>query len=739
MINHITFTCMISRLCTLFISLCFLFHSPVKAAASDFQSLSVNETDSLSVGLVLSGGGAKGIAHIGVIKRLEEAGVRIDYITGTSMGSLVGALYAIGYSSSQLTELAKSSNWNQLFTEKPSRTFISNYERTFGNRTFVSFPISDRGLDLPVGIISGQNIYSFLSKYTWPVHGTQSFENFPIPFATVATELSTGKAKTFTSGYLPDAVRASISIPSLMRPHVIDGVAYVDGGVSNNLPVEQAKEMGADFIIAVNVATPVLPTDSLKTFAEVLNQVVNYRINEKIESQIELADIYINPQEVNSFEILDFNQVDQLITIGYEAVGKYIDQIENLVKRQSEPLLERQGVGDLGSLPLNEVIIEGNELISDDFILNELQLSEGFLLTPVFIEEKISQLYSTQLFELITYRIQPDEDYFYNLHIHVLENTTDVFRVGLRYETQTNASILLASEFRKLPFNGSSSRFDLRLGDEIRAQADMFYYGTLGSRIGMLLSIIYESENIEQFDNNNRNARFKNNLTRLELSFGNYLSSKFLVAGGVRRDFIYQNDVINGEQINSSSLNHQSYYLKIVNDQFHRNAYPMSGTRFILNGNYSGELSLSSLEYSRFGGLFEYYIPFSPEVSFRNLFYGGYTSGDELPWTSWFSLNRLDPMFGFTRFGGIRRYEFNTRNLQMISAGFQFEPLYHRFINIDYYAGRFLDEWSFSTDNIIHGASLSVGALTILGPVELILSSSTENAFLAELQIGYKF
>jgi hypothetical protein len=150
-------------------------------------------------------------------------------------------------------------------------------------------------------------------------------------------------------------------------------------------------------------------------------------------------------------------------------------------------------------------------------------------------------------------------------------------------------------------------------------------------------------------------------------------------------------------------------------------------------------LSFSSLDYTAFGGLFEYYVPLSQDVSFRNLFYGGYTSGEELPWTSWFSLNRFDPVFGYNRFGGIQRYEFNTRNLQMLSAGFQFEPLYHRYINIDYYAGRFMDEWSASTESIIHGASLSVGALTILGPVQLIFSSSTENGFLAELQIGYQF
>ena len=730
---------MYPRCFILFIILFYTLLTPVPADAFERPAITAGENDSLRVGLVLSGGGAKGIAHIGVIKRLEEAGVRVDYITGTSMGSLVGAFYSIGYTSSQLTELAKSSNWNQLFTEKPSRLFISNYERTFDNRTIASFPISERGLDLPFGIISGQNIYSFLSKYTWPVHGTQSFSNFPIPFATIATELSTGEPTTFTSGYLPDAIRASISIPSLMRPHTIDGTAYIDGGVSNNLPVDQAIEMGADFIIAVNVASPVMPADSLNTFAEVLNQVVNYRINEKIEPQVEQADIYINPEEANAFEILDFDRVDEFIKIGYDEAGKYIDQLEELAREQSSAPKTRRGIGEFGSLPLNRVVIEGNDLISDEFILSELQLSQGFLLTPDFIDEKISQLYSTQLFELITYRIQPDEDYYYNLHIHVLENTTDVFRAGLRYESQTNASILLASEFRNLPFNGSSSRFDLRLGDEIRAQADMLLYGSLGSRIGMLMSVLFESENVEQFEESDRNARFKNNLTRLELSFGNYLSSNFLVAGGVRRDFIFQNNTINDDLINSSSTNHQSYFLHFVRDRFHRRAYPTSGTRILLNGTYSGEFSLSSLEYSNIGALFEYYIPLSSTVSFRNMIYGGYTSGDELPWTSWFSVNRIDPFFGFIRFGGIQRYELNTRNLQMTSAGFQFEPLYHRFLTIDYYAGRFLDEWSVGSDDVVHGVSLGVGALTILGPVELILSTSTENAFLAELQIGYKF
>jgi len=695
--------------------------------------------DSLRVGLVLSGGGAKGIAHIGVLRKLEEAGVRIDYITGTSMGSLVGALYSIGYTTDQLEEIAKSNTWDEVFTEKPSRRHISNYEREYYDRTIVSFPIREHGLDLPFGIISGQNIYSFLSRYTWPVHGIDRFEDFPIPFATVATDLETGKPVTFHSGYLPDAIRASISIPSLMRPHIIDGVAYIDGGLSNNLPVDDVIEMGANFVISVNVAAPLMPKDSLQSFTAVLNQVINYRINEKIVSQVDKSDIYINPMQVNAFDIIDFGKVDELIQIGEDEAELYMDLFREITVQQTKPPPVRSGVGELGALPFNRVIIEGNETVSDDFILSELAIEEGFLLTPEFIDEKISQLYSTQLFDIITYQVQPDESNYYNLRIQVVENRTDIFRVGLRYETVTDASILLTSQFSNFPFNRASSLFELRLGDEIRALADLLGYGGLGSRIGVRTLVMYESENIEQFQDGDRVSRFKNNLTRFELSTGNYLSSSNLVAAGIRRDFIFHNNTINPDQILKSDQNHQSYFLKFQRDRVHRTSYPTNGTRYMFDATYSGEFSLSNISYLRLSGLIETYVDVTNDFSLRGLLHAGYTSGTDLPWHSWFSVNRRDPDLGFIRFGGFNRYELTDRNIQMVSGGLQFEPIYHRFINLDFYIGRFMPDWNFSTDDIVQGASVSLGALTILGPVQVIFSTSTENSFLGEIQIGYQF
>lgn len=427
-----------------------------------------SESDSLKVGLVLSGGGAKGIAHIGIIEKLQEAGIRIDYIAGTSMGSMIGGLYSIGYTTDQLIEMANSNTWDNLFTERPNRRYSSNYQREFDNRTIVSFPIREDKLALPVGIISGQNIYTFLSRITWPVHGIDSFDDFPIPFATTATNLETGQSVLFRSGYLPDAMRASISIPSLIKPHTIDGTAYVDGGLSNNLPVDHIRDMGADFVIAVNVAAPLMPVDSLITFSDVFNQAMNYRMNEKIDQQKVNADIYITPEGINKYQIIDFGKVSEFLEIGRKAGDSHFEEFKSIAERQGRNAPLRAGISEFKALSFHNLIIKGNEQITDEFIRDELQFRSGMILSPQTIEEKITKLYSSELFDNITYRVLPNSATNYNLQISVEESKTDVLKVGLRYETQTQASLLFSTHFRNLLYNGSTTRLDLRLGSELR-------------------------------------------------------------------------------------------------------------------------------------------------------------------------------------------------------------------------------------------------------------------------------
>ncbi len=698
--------------------------------------------DTLKVGVVLSGGGAKGIAHIGILEKLEEAGVRIDYITGTSMGALIGSLYSIGYTTDQLKEIAHSSSWEEMFTEGPDRQLISNYQREFYNRTIASFPIRDNILDLPFGLISGQNIYTLLSRLMWPVYSINNFDDFPIPFGTVATDLETGENVTLRSGHLPDAVRASISIPSLMRPHVIDDRAFIDGGLSKNMPVDEVREMGANYVISVNVAAKPQPKDSLRSLLDVFTQVAYYQINRNLQDQIDNSDIHINPEGIDDIETFDFDRVDELLSIGLAAGDRYMDDFRSVSSMQSTPPVERSGITELQARTFNRVIINGNEQIESSFIRDELQLDPGTWLTPDLIEERIEQLYSTELFDLVTYKLQKDEhyEYNYNLLIQVSENTTDVFRVGLRYESGTQASILLGTQFRNLLHNSSTTRFDLRLGNENRFLTDHLLYGALGSRLGVRLSLLYESENVDIFVNNEPTARYKNHLGRAELSVGNFLSTSNLLVAGIRQDFIHHNNIINPNFIGITSQNHYSVFGQFKIDQLNRSSYPTRGHKVVADANVSPSTLWSPIYYSTLALYWtgNYYFG---DITLRNQLFAGYSVGDDQPWHSLYSVNRLDSTFGFVRFGGYNRYELTAKNIQMGSLGIQFEPFYHRFINVDVYAGRFLERWDmdFTADDFKFGASLSVGALTILGPIEAIISTSNENRLLGELQIGYSF
>lgn len=705
------------------------------------SNLKTTESDTLRVGLVLSGGGALGVAHIGIIQAIEEAGLRIDYITGTSMGSLVGGLYAIGYSSDQLMEIALSNNFRQLFSDRKNRRHISNYEKIFDERTIASFPISRKGIDLPAGIITGQNIHTYLSKLTWATHGVEDFNNFPIPFAAIGTDIETGNAKVFDSGYLTDALRASISIPSLFTPHEIDGRKYMDGGLIRNLPVEDAINMGANYTIAVNVGTPLMHQDSLNSLSSIITQTMLFRVLDNVEIQKNLADYYIDFEELNSYSAADFNLSEEFIEIGQKVGQNHLEKFKELAALQHSPPQSRPGIGEPGKLPISQLIIEGNTIYDYEFIRNLLEFTPGLSLGPEMIEEKINRLYSSQFIDLVTYRIIPNDDYYYSLNIHIYENITDEFKVGLRYESQTKASILFGGSFHNLIHDGSLTRAEVRFGERMRFKVDHSYFGPLESRLAFLFTTEYQTEIIEWYQEGSRVSRFRNEVFRVEMSGANYFSTNNMIALGVRRDFVNHTNVINSSGILATESNYHALFMRFMRDRLNRKSYPSSGERLIIEGYFSDDIFLSPIRFSSSRLQYTGWYPINSTFSLNNTLMVGYTTGRDLPWDYWYSPNRYHNHFEMIRFGGVNRYRLSTRNIQMVSLGVQLEPIYHRYIGVDFYAGRFLEKWNlnFRNDDIEFGISVTVGAQTILGPVKFIFSNSSFSKFNSEIQIGYQF
>lgn len=726
--------------------ICFLLLTTLSVTSVDSQDLELQQTDhqednSLRVGLVLSGGGAMGIAHIGVIQAIEEAGIRIDYITGTSMGSLIGGLYAIGYSSDQLAEIATSNNFTELFTEKPDRRYISNYEKISDDRTIVTFPISEKRIDLPLGIISGQHVHTYLSRLTQSVHGIEEFEDFEIPFSAVATNLETGEAKVFRSGYLPDVLRASISIPSIFSPHEIDGKLYVDGGLIRNLPVEDAIEMGADYTIAVDVSSPLMQKDSLNTITKVLNQSIFFRIHDYTDIQRQMADYVIQIDELEPFSSADFNHAKTILEIGQKTGQRHLEDFKKIAARQKFAPSERPGIQNNGEFPVERIEIQGNSIYDDNFILNQLEFVPHSKLEISTIEERVSKLYSSQYIDNVTYRLLQSDDEYYVLQINVEENSTDEFKVGLRYETGSQASVLFEGNFQNLLHNGSLTRAELRLGDQINIQADHLYYGALGSSLGLLTTVQYKTENIDWFLPDRSASQFNNEVFRAEISGGNYFSIQNLFTLGIRKDFVWHTNRINYNEVQATDHNYHSLFFRFIRDRLNRKAYTTSGQKIILEGHYSNDIIFSDLNFTSSDLYFEGYYPLGNDFSITNSLWLGYTTGKNLPWEYWKVPNRYEPIYNFIRFGGVKPYEISSRNTQMASIGMQVEPFYHRFLEFNLYAGRFQEKLNFKlpSNDIEYGLSLSVGALTILGPAKIIFSTSTLNNFRADLQIGYQF
>ncbi len=265
----------------------------------------IADQDPPKVGLVLSGGGAKGMAHIGALKVIEEAGVKIDYIGGTSMGAIVGALYASGYSASELDSLFRNTDLASLIQDNFPRGAKSFYEKEDSERYALTLPFNDFKVTFPKGLSGGQNIYNELVGLLYHVRNVQDFKKLPIPFFCIATDIETGSEVVLERGYLPEAIAASGSLPSLFEPIEVDGRILIDGGVLNNYPVEELKARGAEIIIGVDVQHGLRDREELLSATEILLQINNFRTVGAMKDKAGLTDIYIKP-DIDEFSVIDF-------------------------------------------------------------------------------------------------------------------------------------------------------------------------------------------------------------------------------------------------------------------------------------------------------------------------------------------------------------------------------------------------------------------------------------------------
>ncbi|MDD3052053.1 MAG: patatin-like phospholipase family protein, partial [Candidatus Cloacimonetes bacterium] len=541
-----------------------------------------NEGDRPRVALVLSGGGAKGLAHIGVIKVLEEYGIYPDIITGTSMGSIIGGLYSIGYNGNKLDEAIRNIDWDNLLMDRIPRTSISIEEKADFGRFVVSFPIKGFSVKLPKGLVAGQNISSLISELMLSAHHITDFDNLPIPFKCVATNIATGEAVILEKGFLPDAIRASMSIPSAFTPVEIDGKLLVDGGLVMNLPVSLAKSMGADFIIAVDVSSQLKEKDELNSFVRVIEQSFGLQSYNKTLKERELCDILILP-DVDNYNMMSFGEYDSLFCKGTEAARKVGDQLQELSERLKEypekdtftPLLK------VDSLFITNIVIEGLDKVSKNLIIGKLKIQKNTWISPADLNAAIERIYGSQFFERITYKFIPQNNGVV-LYLRLIEQSDDFFRAGLHYDSDMKTSLILNTTYRNFLLEGTKLSMSLNLGENVAYDVSYFIHTGwkpgfgigLRSRLKTVMANLYlQGDYLE--------ATYDTNIFTQELELQTIYSNSFTISGGIRQEnTLLQPEVAPAEyHLETEWEASTGFYGYLLIDTLDRLIYPRKGIR----------------------------------------------------------------------------------------------------------------------------------------------------------------
>lgn len=723
------------------------------------------------IGLVLSGGGAKGLAHVGVLKVLEELDIRPDYITGVSMGSIVGGLYSIGYSAHELDSLVLAINWQSVFSDEVSFDKVGINSKTDYRKYQLNFSgDSIKGIGLPLGVVRGQLISEMFSELCWRTNGMESFDDFPIPFRCLAADIISGKTYLFDSGSLPLAMRASMSIPSAFTPVVKDGLLLVDGGVINNFPVQECIDMGADIIIGVYVGSDEDPkAKDLNSLVKILTQSASFLgIVNSLESMKSL-DIKIIPK-LSDYGIESFGRSAEIIDLGEkearseEVYQQLVALADSLKKFPATPKPKKETFKL--ETPINSIYVRGLEYIQRDFFVAMSEIKEYSTVNNEQLKNALKKLYSTLLFDKIEYQFSQNEEGM-DLIFDVIEKERVQANVSVYYDNFFGAGLLLNASYKHLLINNSKLDMTVDISKYPRANLAYHFIGGKRKRMDFALGLKTQSitiPNYYEFESSVivRLGQFRNNRLNVFSSLGYSVTnnSKFeLKAGHINNYFYLQDgleDMYGIKKVDASSfslegtfslntLNHPVFptkgallnlsYRKILNP---KSSYTEPGTMFEKISNENDIVIIDYKQYlrikQRFSIIPEFTLAYMSAVPFYadKFFLGG--SG----------FNSRGNTFNQA---GVQPFQIATDNFIKFGLGVQLKIIDHWYMSAFGESAFFINHAeTYSEGSLrlngqtISGWYSSLAYDSVIGPVKFTISQNTDNnKFYYYFSFGYPF
>lgn len=505
------------------------------------------------VALVLCGGGAKGAAHIGVLKVLEEVGMPVDMIVGTSIGGLVGGMYAMGYNAEQLDSIVAGCDWKYLLSDNTSsRRDASFATKSLDSKYLLRVPFygitpgkgaakEDSPISrLPAGLISGQNVLNFLNGLSMGYQESMDFNDLPVPFACVAADLSTGQPVVLDEGILPIAMRATMAIPGVFAPVDLDGRVLVDGGIINNFPVDVAREKGADIVIGVDIQNDDPGPENLRSIPQVLNQMIGLMGRETYLKNVADVDILIKP-DVSEYGTYSFNKaaVEQLMINGRAAAQEKYSELEDLARK-----LNSIGAGAKGpkvpkatevvkdTFCFKSVEIRGVEKENEHWMKRLSGLRHNVKLSGSDINRGVSILMGTKAFSSVTYTVLDKGGEDESLLVNVKKGPANLLALGARYDSEEAAAILVHFGLGEYKLLGSKLGVTARLSYNPYGEVDYSYTSKDFPKVGLSYRAGGEDMNIYKSTKNQDNLSFK--YQRVQLKFSNIYLRNFNFEGGAR-------------------------------------------------------------------------------------------------------------------------------------------------------------------------------------------------------------
>ena len=677
---------------TMFLS--FYLHSQVK------EGFAVPKNP--KIGLSLSGGGAKGFAHIGVLKVLDSLGVKVDYISGTSMGAIVGGLYASGYTGKEIEKVVMETDFYTIIANEKNRKETTFFDKSV-DKYILNIPVKDGKFNvLPKAISTGQKNIYLLKELFKNVSAINDFSKLPIPFMCIATNLESGKIEIFEQGDLVSSIMASSAFPSLMDPVKINDSLYIDGAMTINYPSKPLKDKGIDIVIGVDLSQGLANRDNLQSAIDILNQVIDFGIQKETKNQYQYTDVNIHP-DLTGITATSYDAKRAILDSGYVEAKKYVETLSLLPKRKDELL--RVPLNSIYSnvYKIDSLILENSNIFGENYVQGKMNLRVPSLQTYGGINQMIDRLYSTNNYRLINYDIVQKNDQNY-LKLNVTEDDTRFFlKFGLHYDEVFKTGLLLNATAKRLLFRNSTVSLDVVVGDKPRYYLNYFIdngyipgFGVYAS--GMSLDLRDIGSNVYENWNWFRNEAFIQSVWR----------DKYAIGGGISHD--YYEGKFTWESSYSNTHNFINPYAFIKTDTQDNTSFPTKGLFLYAEGKV-----LDLLNKEQEGRTFQLKIssqinfPLNSWLTYRVGLFGGVTVGDEI---SSFYQYRIGGLFeqnvgNFVKFQGYEFGQLHSKNLLTASSTFQFNFSKNYYADAHLSLGNLFND--IKVDDILHISESSTG------------------------------